>query len=72
MRLFNPSVEFVGSSFIFSVFDVTRFAQDLAIGNLANTYMALGRLQDALVLLEKSLEFRRRVLPEGHPHIGLT
>ncbi len=42
------------------------------MGNLANTYYALGRHQDALVLLEKSLEFRQRVLHEGHPHTGAT
>ena len=38
--------------------------------NLANTYGALGRNQDALVLKEKTLEFRRRVLAANHPHIG--
>jgi hypothetical protein len=40
------------------------------MGNLANTYLALGRPQDALALHEASLEFRRRVLPENHPDIG--
>ncbi len=40
------------------------------MGNLANTYIALGRYQDALLLQEKTLEFRRRVLPENHPGIG--
>ena len=40
------------------------------MNNLANTYSALGRHQDALVLLEKTLEFQRRVLPENHPDIG--
>jgi hypothetical protein len=39
--------------------------------NLAATYSALGRHQDALVLKEKTLEFRRRVLPENSFHIGL-
>ena len=43
-----------------------------AMGNLANTYSALGRHQDALVMKEKALEFRRRVLPENHPHIGIS
>jgi hypothetical protein len=42
------------------------------MGNLADTYGALGRRQDALVLREKTLEFRRRVLPENHPGIGVT
>ena len=38
--------------------------------NLSNSYNALGRHQDALVLEEETLEFYRRVLPENHPHIG--
>jgi len=38
--------------------------------SLANTYSALGRHEDALVLQERALEFRRRVLPENHPDIG--
>jgi len=42
------------------------------MGNLANTYSELGRDQDALVLQEKTLEFRRRVLPENHPDIGTS
>jgi hypothetical protein len=41
------------------------------MGNLAATYRALGRHQDALVLQEKTLEFYRRVLPENHPNIGM-
>ena len=43
-----------------------------AMGNLANTYLALGRHQDALAMREKTLEFQRRVLPENHPEIGLS
>jgi len=43
-----------------------------AMGNLANTYGELGRHQDALVLQEKTLEFRRRVLPENHSDIGMS
>ena len=42
------------------------------MGNLANTYLTLGRHQDALVMMEKTLEFRRRVLPENHPDIGIS
>ena len=42
------------------------------MSNLANTYSALGRHQDALVMGEKTLEFMRRVLPENHPDIGAT
>ena len=41
-----------------------------AMCNLAVTYAALGRHEDALVLGERVLEFRRRVLPENHPDIG--
>ena len=47
------------------------FAGD-AMGNLANTYWHLQRHQDALLLQEKTLEFRRRVLPKNHPDIGTT
>jgi hypothetical protein len=42
------------------------------MGNLAATYSALGRYQDALAMNEKALEFRLRVLPENHPNIGAT
>ena len=40
------------------------------MGNLAQTYSALGRHDDALVMQERVLEFTRRVLPENHPDIG--
>ena len=40
------------------------------MGNLARTYSALGRQDDALAMQERELEFRRRVLPESHPSIG--
>ena len=40
------------------------------MGNLASTYSALGRHDDALAMNERVLEFRRRVLPENHPSIG--
>ena len=43
-----------------------------AMGSLASAYSDLGRHQDALVMQEKTLEFRRRVLPENHPDIGAT
>jgi hypothetical protein len=42
------------------------------MGNLASTYSALGRLQDALAMGEKTLEFQRRVLPENHSGIGIS
>ena len=38
--------------------------------NLASSYSALGRHEEALEMNEKTLEFRRRVLPENHPDIG--
>ncbi len=37
---------------------------------LANILHDQGRLDDALVMKEKTLEFYRRVLPESHPDIG--
>ena len=40
------------------------------MGNLALTYSALGRHDDALAMQERVLEFRRRVLPENHPDIS--
>ena len=40
------------------------------MSNLASTYSALGRHADALAMQEHVLEFRRRVLPADHPHIG--
>ena len=40
------------------------------MGNLANSYFALGRHDEALEMREKTLEFYRRVLPENHPDIG--
>jgi hypothetical protein len=42
------------------------------MNSLANMYSDLGRYHDALVLQEKTLEFRQRVLPVNHPHIGAT
>jgi hypothetical protein len=52
--------------------DLTRADLGIAMNNVAETYGALGRYQDALVLKEKTLEFQRRVLPENHPDIGVT
>ena len=51
---------------------LTRSDLGIAMCNLAATYGALGRHQDALVLQEKTLDFLRRVLPENHPNIGVT
>ena len=43
-----------------------------AMNNLSRTYFALGRHQDALAMGEKTLGFRRRVLPDNHPDIGIS
>ena len=40
------------------------------MNNLALTYFSVGRHVDAVVMQERVLEFRRRVLPENHPDIG--
>ena len=40
------------------------------MGNLADTYYALGRHADALAMGEEVLELRRRVRPANHPDIG--
>ena len=40
------------------------------MSTLANSYSDLGRHQEAVEMEEKTLEFRRRVLPENHPEIG--
>jgi hypothetical protein len=40
------------------------------MSNLASSYSALGRHEDALAMRERVLEFKRRVLPENHPDIG--
>ena len=50
---------------------MTRSVAGTAMGNLAASYGHLGQHQDAVVLGEKTLEFRRRVLPENHPQIGV-
>ena len=38
--------------------------------NLSLRYSALGRHADALAMQERVLEFKHRVLPANHPHIG--
>ena len=42
------------------------------MSNLASTYGALGRHEDALAMKESALEFFRRVLPPRHPDIALS
>ena len=58
--------------FVYLTCDLTWSVLGTAMGSLAATYSALGRRQDALVLKEKTLDFYRRVLPENHPHIGIS
>ena len=58
--------------FVDLTFDLTRSDLGAATNNLASTYSALGRHQDALVLEEKTVEFWRRVLPQNHPDTGVT
>ncbi len=50
------------------------FTVGKAMSNVASTYSALGRHQDALVMGEKTLEFLRRVPldNQNHPLIGST
>lgn len=38
--------------------------------SLASSYAVLGQSDNALVMYERALEFRRRVLPENHPDSG--
>ncbi len=45
-------------------------AAGVAMADISATYSALAQHQDALAMLEKTLEFSRRVLPENHPGIG--
>jgi hypothetical protein len=42
------------------------------MNDLAASYTALGRHQDAVAMGEMTLELRRRVLPDNHPDIGAT
>jgi hypothetical protein len=45
---------------------LTLSALGFTMSSLASAYSALGRHQDALVMGEKALELRRRVLPKNH------
>jgi hypothetical protein len=51
---------------------LTLTAVGTAMSNLSNMYSKLGRHQDALVMQEEMLEFRRRLLPDNHLDIGAT
>ena len=58
-------------AFVIVTSDLTLPGLGYAMHNLAGTLRALGRDQDALELREKTLEFRRLVLPGNHPDIGV-
>jgi len=68
----HPDIGVIQLCLLILTRDLTRSALGISMGNLASTYFTLGRHQDALVLEEKTLEFRRRVLPENHPCIGTS
>ena len=50
---------------------ISRTNLGTQMNNIAVSYRELGRHHDALELQEKTLEFRRRVLPQNHPDIGV-
>ena len=50
---------------------ISRTNLGTQMNNIAVSYRELGRHHDALDLQEKTLEFRRRVLPQNHPDIGV-
>ena len=50
--------------------EFTHVALGETMGSLASIYNDLGRHREALALKQKTLEFRRRVLPENDPQIG--
>ena len=67
--MYNRTLVLVAMAAVY-VYIITCGIADTAMGNLALSYNDLGNHADALVLLEKVLEFRRRVLPRDHPDIG--
>ena len=40
------------------------------MNNLANSYYFVGRLKDALIMRERTVELRQRYLSENHPLLG--
>ena len=60
------------SEFIEFGFDACVEYSGDAMYNLAAAYDECGREQDALMMSEKALEFRRRVLPVDHSDIGMA
>ena len=51
--------------------NLTRSVIGDAMANVGMSHMELGQYQEALVLMEKALELKRRILPENHPQIGV-
>ena len=66
-RVFLARFCFFVHTFVFS----PLFPAGSAMQNLANAYLFEGRLEDALSLHQKALDFRQRVLPSNHPDIGV-
>ncbi len=60
------------SEFIEFGFDECAEYSGDAMYNLAAAYDECGREQDAMMMSEKALEFRRRVLPVDHSDIGMA
>ena len=67
--IYNRALVLVAKAAVY-VYIITCGIADTAMGNLALSFNDLGNHADALVLLERVLEFRRRVLPKDHPDIG--
>jgi hypothetical protein len=51
---------------------LSRASLGSAMYNLAGMQSSNGRHQEAAEIMEKTLQFRLRVLPEYHPDIGAT
>ncbi len=68
----HPNIGAVhASGFIVFGFDACFEYSGDAMYNLAAGYdQCVGRQQDAMMMSEKALEFRRRVLPADHSDIG--
>ena len=56
--------------FEYVLLELTHYNTGTSMNNLAETYGALGRHQESLVLKEQAVELLRRWLPENHPEIG--
>jgi len=62
--------DFTYFSSLILTFSFNKCAADQAMHNLAKTYSALGKNQEARLLKEQVLEYRQRTLPADHPRIG--